>query len=214
MVADTHYYRVLFYTPQGELVEDRTIGGEFGDQPSQFHFVTDVAQDARGHYFVGQYGQIDQIQEFDPEGKFIRRWGSQGRGPKQFSRPQALHIDEDGLLWIADACNHRLQVYDVQASVATPECVMTWGEPGDKEGQLKYPYGIDFHSDGTLYVAEFGNHRVQRFTKEGKSLECFGSAGKEPGQFIDPWALVIDSRRHLHVLDTGNNRIQRFEIRG
>ncbi|MEM8733460.1 MAG: hypothetical protein AAGG44_04520 [Planctomycetota bacterium] len=210
MVADTHYYRVLFYTADGEKVEERTIGGEFGDDPAQFHFVTDVVQDQRDHFFVGQYGQIDQIQEFGNDGEFIRRWGSQGRGQEEFSRPQALHIDSVGLLWIADACNHRIQVYEVDSE--SPKLVQCWGEAGSLPGQLKYPYGMDFDHDGTLLIAEFGNHRVQRFSRDGKSLEVFGSAGKEPGQFIDPWALIIDSKRNLHVLDTGNNRIQRFPL--
>ena len=69
MVADTHYFRVLFYHPDGQLDSQRTLGGQYGDAPGQFHFVTDVVQDQRGHYLVGQYGQIDRIQEFSPEAR-------------------------------------------------------------------------------------------------------------------------------------------------
>lgn len=212
MVADTHYFRVLFYSPQGELDESRTIGGEFGDAPGQFHFVTDVVQDKRGHFYVGQYGQIDQIQEFDPEGTFIRRWGSQGRKLGEFARPQGLLIDDEGLLWIADASNHRLQVFDVQGKTEIPKLVLHWGDEGSEPGKLKYPYGIEFDKDGTLLIAEFGNHRVQRFTRDGQPLACWGSPGRDAGQFKDPWALIMDSKRNLHVLDTGNNRVQRFRL--
>ncbi len=67
--------------------------------------------------------------------------------------------------------------------------------------------------DGTLLIAEFGNHRVQRFDREGKSLEIIGGAGKGPGQFTNPWALIVDSKRRLHVLDTMNHRVQRFQLR-
>ncbi|MEM7478472.1 MAG: SMP-30/gluconolactonase/LRE family protein [Planctomycetota bacterium] len=208
LVADTHYYRVLFYEPDGTRDETKSIGGVNGDEPGQFHFVTDVTQDARGHFFVGQYGQIDRIQEFDPEGNYIRRWGSQGSKPGEFARPQALLFDEDGLLWVADACNHRIQVFDVSGK--EPELVKIWGELGRDVGKLKTPYGMDFDEDGTLIVAEFGNHRVQRFSRDGESLECWGSAGSGAGQFLDPWAVVFDSKRNIHVLDTGNNRVQRF----
>lgn len=210
LVADTHYFRVLFYHPDGTLDETRSIGGTNGFGPGEFQFVTDVAQDQRGHYFVGQYGQNDLIQEFDPECKFVRRWGRQGEGPGEFSRPQALLVDDDGLLWIADACNHRIQIYDV--SKPEPELVGIWGSAGREPGQLKSPYGIVFDQDGTLLVAEFGNHRVQRFTKEGESLECWGEAGKGPGQFIDPWALILDSKQQLHVADTKNHRVQTFDL--
>jgi DNA-binding beta-propeller fold protein YncE len=71
---------------------------------------------------------------------------------------------------------------------------------------------LDFDADGTLLIAEFGNHRVQRFTTEGKSLEHWGGAGKEIGQFTNPWALIVDSKRRLHVLDSMNHRVQRFQM--
>ncbi len=210
MVADTHYYRVLFYDPDGARDETKVIGGEFGDAAGQFHFVTDVVQDQRGHYFVGQYGQIDRIQEFDSERKFIRMWGAQGAGPSEFSRPQALRIDEEGLLWVADACNHRIQVFDVRSKAPEPNLVKIWGKPGNEVGALKTPYGMDFDQDGTLLIAEFGNHRIQRFSREGEVLECWGGPGVASGQYQDPWALALDSKRNIHVLDTGNCRVQRY----
>lgn len=210
VVADTHYFRVLFYSLDGQLDQSRTIGGESGDEPGQFNFVTDVVQRSNGNYCVGQYGQVDLIQEFDPTGKFIRRWGNQGSGPGEFSRPQTLVLDENGLLWIADACNHRIQVFDLEPKV--PRLVKVWGSAGAERGQLKCPYGMDFDHDGTLLIAEYENHRIQRFSRDGESLEIWGTPGKEPGQFLNPWALIVDSKRRLHVLDSHNNRIQRFRL--
>lgn len=215
LVADTHYFRVLFYSPDGVLETQRVIGGEFGDAPGQFHFVTDVVEDQRGHFFVGQYGQIDQIQEFGPDCSFIRRWGSQGSELNQFSRPQALLIDENGLLWVADAHNHRIQVFDVSAGPEDPrepELVSHWGSYGVAPGEMKYPYGMVFDVDGTLLISEYGNHRVQRFSREGESLDCWGQPGNEPGNFMKPWALIIDSQHKLHVLDTDNHRMQTFRL--
>jgi DNA-binding beta-propeller fold protein YncE len=211
MVGDTHYYRVLFYTPQGQLIEQRTIGGQLGDGPGQFQFVTDVVQADNGHYWVGQYGQLDRIQEFDSDGNFLRMFGSQGDQPGQFSRPQGLALDsQDNLLWVADACNHRIQVFDV--TVDEPKLVDYWGLAGSEPGQLRTPYGLVFDQDGTLLVCEYGNHRIQRFSREGKSLEIWGGYGKEPGQLLHPWGVAVDSKRRLHVLDSENNRIQRFQI--
>lgn len=210
IVADTHYFRVLFYSRDGVLDETRTIGGVNGDEPGQFQFVTDVIQAPNGHFYIGHYGQSDMIQEFDPTGQFVRRWGTQGSEPGQFSRPQTLLLDKSGLLWVADACNHRIQVFSLEGK--EPKLERIWGSPGAEPGQLQYPYGMDFDIDGTLLIVEFGNHRVQRFTPEGKSLEMWGSAGKVPGQFTNPWALIIDSKRQLHVLDSMNHRVQRFHL--
>ncbi|GIW98142.1 MAG: ring finger protein HAC1 [Pirellulaceae bacterium] len=210
LVADTHYFRVLVYQPDGTLVEQKTIGGTHGDAPGEFHFVTDVTQDHRGHFFVGQYGQIDQIQEFAPDGQFLRRWGNQGSNPGDFSRPQSLIVDAHGWLWVADACNHRIQVFD--PSQDPPVLVSLWGAPGAAAGQLQYPYGIEWDHDGTLLVIEYGNHRVQRFDREGRHLEMWGGPGTEPGQFRSPWALGLDSQRRLHVLDSMNHRVQRYAL--
>lgn len=210
MVADTHYYRVLFYTPEGQIVSDRIIGGELGDAPGQFQFVTDVIQDARGHYWIGQYGQLDRIQEFTPEGQFVQMFGSQGDESGRFSRPQGLEMDDQGLLWVADSCNHRIQVFDTNGPKA--QLVDIFGKAGNQPGELQYPYGLVFDRDSTLLICEHGNHRIQRFSKQGESLEIFSGHGTQPGQLLRPWGLVLDSKRRLHVIDTENFRVQRFQI--
>jgi sugar lactone lactonase YvrE len=210
MVADTHYFRVLFYSRDGMWDQSRTIGGVNGDDPGQFHFITDVVQTKEGHYYIGHYGQNDQIQEFSLERNFVRRWGGQGGAPGQFSRPQTLLLDKEGLLWVADACNHRIQVF--QLDTPEPKLVKVFGRPGKQLGEFSYPYGMCLDSDGTVLISEFGNHRVQRFDRDGKLLQAWGTPGSSHGQFNCPWALIVDSKRRVHVLDSQNHRVQRFVV--
>ncbi len=108
LVADTHYFRMLVYTPAGELLPDRTIGGTCGDGPGEFNFVTDAVQDSQGNYYIAEYGEFDRIQKFTPDGQFVYQWGSHGQEPGQFVRPQNLTIDPQDQIWVADACNHRI----------------------------------------------------------------------------------------------------------
>ena len=54
LVADTHYYRMLSYTSQGELLPAEQIGGTAGHLPGQFAFVTDAVSDARGCFYIGE----------------------------------------------------------------------------------------------------------------------------------------------------------------
>lgn len=210
MVADTHCARVLFYTPDGELLPERTIGGEYGPGPGQFHFVTDVVEDSRGAYYVAEYGEMDRIQKLDPDRRFVYEWGKHGDGPGEFSRPQALAIDADDRLWVADACNHRIQVFDVSGE--RPELERVWGERGEAPGRLNYPYNLVLDGRGHLYVTEFGNHRVQKFTLDGRSVGVWGAAGRRPGQLNQPWASAVDSHGDLHVLDSYNHRVQRIRL--
>lgn len=210
LVADTHYFRMLVYTPEGKLLPERTIGGTSGIGPGEFNFVTDCVQDSAGNYYIAEYGPVDRVQKFTPEGEFVCQWGSHGREVGQFMRPQALAMDETDQLWIADSCNHRICVYDCK--VNPPELVKVWGEEGYEQGQIRYPYGIVLDGRGHVYISEYGNHRVQKFTLDGKSLACWGAPGRHEGELNSPWSLILDSKGSLHVLDSLNHRVQRIVL--
>jgi DNA-binding beta-propeller fold protein YncE len=209
MVCDTHYFRVLFYTFAGELLEERTIGGVNGRGPGEFGFLTDAVQDSKGNIYVSEYGDYDRIQKFTPTGEFVYQWGEHGEGPGQFQRPQGMAMDEDDHLWVADASNGRVQVFDVSGN--HPRFVKTWGKPGSKLGELSYPYELIL-GKGHIYVCEFGNHRIQKFTLDGESLGSWGSAGREVGQLHQPWSMCRDSQNAFHVVDSYNHRLQRFHF--
>ena len=210
LVADTHYFRLLTYTPEGKLLDEKTIGGTTGSGPGEFGFVTDAARDSQGNLYISEYGEFDRIQKFSPEGKFLMMWGGHGTEPGEFMRPNKIAIDEHDHLWVADSCNHRIQVFDATGSQA--KLIKIWGEEGEAPGQMRYPYDIVLDRAGNVLVSEFGNHRVQRFTRDGKSLAVFGSPGRGPGQFYQPWGLVEDSQGRLHVLDSYNHRVQRLRM--
>ena len=210
LVADTHYFRVLVYTPQGELLSHRTIGGVPGQAPGQFGFVTDAERDSQGNLYVSEYGEYDRIQKFSPAGEFLFQWGGHGSGPCQFLRPQNLAVDEQDRIWVADACNHRIEVFDARR--APVRLVRSWGKRGRLAGQLCYPYDLVLDGQGHVYVCEFGNHRVQKFTLEGRSLGSWGKVGRRPGELFNPWALARDSRGRIYVLDTYNHRVQRIYL--
>jgi DNA-binding beta-propeller fold protein YncE len=207
LVADTHYFRVLFYTPEGKLLEDKTIGGVNGQGAGEFHFLTDVAQDSKGNYYVGEYGEHDRIQKFSSDGTFLLQWGGHGREPGKFVRPQGITVDEEDNIWVADACNHRLQIFDSEGRL-----LKVWGQQGKQPGELRYPYGVELDGQGNVYVCEFGNHRVQKFTTDGEFLGYWGTSGRREGELHQPWALAQDSRGRIHVLDTYNHRVQRIRL--
>ncbi len=201
LVADTHYYQVLIYSPEGELL--RTIGGTFGNRPGEFGQVSDAVQDSQGNFYVAEKGDYDRIQKFSPTGDFLLQWGSHGSEPSQFRLPQSLAVDEDDRIWVVDACNHRIQVFDSGGTFQ-----FAWGTEGSGPEQLYYPYDLVFGDGDTVYVCEYGNHRVQKFTRDGRSLGFWGTNGRDEGQLHNPWGLVRDSRGDIYVLDTNNHRVQ------
>ena len=201
-VADTHNYVVRIYSPAGEVV--KTIGREGGGR-GEFTYLTDVEFSPEGQMYVSEHGREDRVQRFDREGRFLALWGSAGEGRGEFHRPQALAVDGDGCVYVADAANHRVQKFSSEGKV-----LAVWGEPGRGPGQLLYPYDLALGPDGLLLVCEYGNNRVQVFDSQGRSVKIIGRAGRGPGELSGPWAVSGVGGRGLYVVDTGNNRVQLF----
>jgi DNA-binding beta-propeller fold protein YncE len=205
IVSDSHYHCFRIYDASGKQL--RVVGGKGGSGPGELGYVSDVVQDADGFFYVGEFGENQRITKLDADGRFVCSWGSPGTGPSQFQRIRALALGPDGLLYVADACNHRIQIFTKDGKL-----MHTWGRPGSGPGELAYPYDLAFAPDGALYVVEYGNQRVQKFSRSGGSLGCWCGPGRGPGQLYSPWALAVDSRGRIHVLDTENHRVQRFHF--
>lgn len=82
---------------------------------------------------------------------------------------------------------------------------------GSGHGWFKTATGVATDGDGNVFVADFENHRVQKFTSEGEFLGAFGEQGSGPGQFDRPTDAAIDQDGNLYVVDFGNNRVQKFQ---
>ncbi|QDU59303.1 Serine/threonine-protein kinase PknD [Planctomycetes bacterium Pan216] len=204
LVADSHYHRILEYDPKGELVS--VLAGEEGEGPlvGRFGYIGDIATDSQGNLYVAEAIQQERITKLSPEGEILGEWGGRGAAEGQFQRVRALDVDEQDRIYVADACNHRIQVFTPEG-----ELLRVIGEQGSDLGQLYYPYDVSVAPDGTIYVCEYGNHRVQRFSPEGESLGTWGKAGRQPGELWNPWALAVDHQGRVHVVDSNNNRVQR-----
>ncbi len=203
IVSDSHYNCVRVYSPDGELL--RTIG----DTPGQLSYVSDALCDKDGNFYVSEFGDNQRISKFDPDGKFHTCWGTPGSDLGQFARIRAMTLGPDGNLYIADACNHRIQVFSTDGSF-----LRAFGNAGTGPGELSYPYDVACSAGRTpyVYVCESGNNRVQKFTLDGQPLGTWGGNGRAPGQLCNPWALAVDSRGRVHVVDSLNDRVQRIDF--
>jgi DNA-binding beta-propeller fold protein YncE len=206
LVADTHFYRVLVYSPDGKILFQ--IGdGIQGTEPGRFGYPTDVVVDKAGNFYVSEYGELDRIQVFSPQGKWLRQWGGHGMEPGEFLRPRAMAIDDDDNIYVADSCNHRIQVFNTDGKL-----LRKWGSRGSALGEMTFPYDLCIGPDKSLYVVEYGGSRVQKFSLDGKPRGIWGQPGRGPGELDNPWALSVDSRGAVSVIDSNNHRVQRFRL--
>ena len=68
--------------------------------------------------------------------------------------------------------------------------------------------------DGSLFVADTGNHRIQHLSAAGEFLNAWGKEGRHPGEFRELRALAVDSRGHVYAADAHNHRVQKFTAAG
>lgn len=92
--------------------------------------------------------------------------------------------------------------------------MMQFGGEGEEEGKVCRPWGICYHKDGLVLVADRSNNRIQAFNPDGTYHHQFGSAGTRNGQFDRPAGVASDSQGRVVVADKDNHRIQVFTLDG
>ncbi len=90
-----------------------------------------------------------------------------------------------------------------------------WGGYGTANGQFKNPASVATDGAGNVYVADSGNHRIQKFGPSGTFIAKWGrnggagSSGSGNGEFYNPTGIAT-AGSDVYVADSGNNRVQKF----
>jgi len=215
-VTDFDLDRVFRFNSKGKLL---AAWGKAGDGSGAFNVPADVAVDSKGFvYVVDEYHH--RIQKFMPDGRFIRTWGEKGKvnvvlsamnfllptmRQSEFYYPSRISIGPDDRVYVSDAYNNRVQVFDTKGRF-----LQAIGGMGLWGGRFRVAAGIAAASDGSLYVGDFYNNRVQHFDGKGNYLAEWGQTGRAPGHFNGPTGVAIAPDGSLLVTDWGNHRIQKF----
>ncbi len=203
VVVEPHYSRVNVFSPEGKRVAQF---GVHGTNAGQLGMPRAAAVNSRGDLYVCEYTDSERVQRFTAHGeKFLGTWGRLGDGPGEFSRAEGLGVDAQDRIYVADSCNHRVQVF-----TGDGRFLRQYGKAGTGPGQFSYPYDVRMDAASLQYVCEFGNSRIQILDAQDRPLEILGGPGGAPGQFSNPWGLALDSRGNLYVADALNNRVQKF----
>lgn len=131
--------------------------------------------------------------------------------------PRSLAFAKDGSVYVADSRNHRVVHLDMQGNVLNQ-----WGTFADgvntpvADGTLNEPWGIAVGPDGSVYVTDTWNHRIEKFSATGRFIKAWGIFGQAetPESFYGPRGLAADAEGRVYVTDTGNKRIVVFDSNG
>lgn len=205
-VGDTGQRNVMvFDIPEQKFFK---IGEE---EPGQLNRPLGLEVDKDGNLFVLD-GLLKVINKYDRNGKFLRTFGN----PSDISRPAGLAVNSDGSrIYAVDiggssSDTHKIMVYDG----ITGDRLADIGKRGSKPGELNLPRDVSMAPDGSLYVVDSGNFRVQKLSPEGKFISSFGSVGRMQGQFSRPKESTVDATGNIYVTDAAFGNFQIFNPDG
>jgi DNA-binding beta-propeller fold protein YncE len=157
-------------------------------------------------------------------GRFKRMWGAygerpddeadnspryEGPGARQFNTVHGIRVSDDGLVYVADRLNNRLQVFTLDGQYQREVFI----ERATR--LLGTAFSIAFSQDPAqkhLFVADAGNGRIHILDRQSlEPVTSFGRIGRYAGQFVFLHNVAVDSRGNLYTAEVGTGRrVQKF----
>lgn len=162
---------------------------------------------------------------FDADsGEFKRMWGAYGEAPddsasnepqydgpaaRQFNTVHGIAVSKDGLVYVADRRNNRVQIFNLDGTFVREMFVER------PTRLLGTAFSVAFSPDVAqqyLYVADAGNGRVHIYDRQSlEEVGGFGRIGRYAGQFIFLHNVAVDSRGNVYTAEVGGGRrVQKF----
>ena len=230
-IADSFNNRIRKITPDGEvstLAGNGQQGFEDGiGTDAQFFLPLGLATDNVGNIYVADTFN-HRIRKITPEGVVSTFAGNGEQGFEdgigtnaKFSQPNGLFIDSSGNVFVADRNNNRIRKITPEGIVSTiAGSTAGFADGKGTAAQFDAPTGITMDSEGNLYVADNGNHKIRKITQNGEvstiagSIQGFADGTSNIAQFSNPQKITIDNRKNLYISDLSNNRIRKITQEG
>jgi hypothetical protein len=214
--------QVLKFTRDGRfLMQIGKPGMSKGDADTQnLNRPADTRVDAAANelFVADGYGNHRVIVFDAATGAYKRHWGANGKAPgdpgvKQFGNTHCVRLARDGLVYVCDRSNNRIQVFKKDGTFLKEFPVA----PGTKgPGSV---WDVDFSVDlpqTYLYTADGENNHIWLLLRDnGSVLSSFGRSGRYAGQFHWIHNMAVDSKGNIYTTEVDNGkRAQKFVYQG
>ncbi|MHB8892790.1 MAG: NHL repeat-containing protein [Candidatus Limnocylindrales bacterium] len=228
-LPDGGFYVIGLATPHGQArLQEFDVRGRWvrcvrdfaeGDGADELDTPAGLAADEQRNAYIVDMG-LGEIKKFSPDGALLARFGREGTGDDELSSPRRLAVGPGGLMAVADAGNNRVLVWDERGQCSRVLGVnrssggADWLMAGEAPGEFDDPQGVALDSSGSIFVADTGNHRIQRIGASGKPELVFGMVGEGAGELMFPQAIRVARTGDVHVTDMNGSRLQKFDAEG
>ncbi len=212
--------RIRRLAPDGAVTTLAGGAEGFYDGPSahaSFSSPSGIALDTDGNLFVADTGN-NRIRRIAPDGlvSTVAGDGEPGYvdGPAaqaRFDAPVGVAVDPRGNLYVADTYNDRIRVIARNGQVST---VAGGNGPGYVDGEASVarfdtPCSLVVAADGTLIVADTGNHRLRKITRDGQvsTVPVTFPANANPGDLRRPLGLALTHDGFLYTTEPDRARV-------
>ena len=127
------------------------------NEQEQLFAPTNIALDQKGNIYVSDTGAF-RVQQYDPEGNYLRTYGSHGDSPGQFARNKGIAVDRNGILYAVDAASQTIQMFDAEGNL-----LLFFGEQEGSAAPLVLPADVVIDYDN---VALFQSYADPNFKLE------------------------------------------------
>jgi streptogramin lyase len=198
---------VYKFNPSGRMemvlgVKGRTGEWHPGGHLRLFHEPNEAVVGPSGDIFVLEgHGKAEsRVVKFDRDGNFIKTLGGKGKGPGEFDLPHSLVFDAQGLLYIADRNNARIQVFDADGAY-----IRESSHPGT-------PCGLFMSADQHIWLAHGHTGQIMKLDLDGNVVGMIagGGPGKTTGKYGEAHYIAVSPRDEIFVADTLNWRVQKY----
>ncbi|MHB1343943.1 MAG: NHL repeat-containing protein [Thermoleophilia bacterium] len=196
LVADPANGRIWRVTPDG------TFLGEFpaAEERQRSELISPVGLTvAGGEVFVTDVGD-QRVKVYSVSGTFLRLFGGEGFRPGLFSFPNGVVVDRDGLVYVADSNNKRVQI------IGAGDSVVTVIQRTDTEEGLVLPRGVAFDRFGRLHVVDTFSQAVFVYGSDGEFAFVYGRGPGTQARLTLPEGIAITENRVV-VSDGGGRRM-------
>jgi sugar lactone lactonase YvrE len=223
--------QVLKFTKDGKFLLQIGKGGVDVDSNDTTHLSRPAGitvYDKTNEVFVADgYGNRRVIVFDATTGAYKRHWGAygnkpddkaskarqvSGQGPAQFNTPHGIEVSNDGIVYVTDRANNRVQAFTLEGKFI-------------KEGFIKREtkgtgtaFGVGLSADPQqrfMYIADGSNERIAILDRQSlQEIGHIGGPGRKAGEFFHLHSLDVDPQGNIVTGESQGYRVQKFVFKG